>query len=350
MDELRGRARELEERERRESKKLADEDALRRIRLAEEQIEHLQRKLAATKQARPPHGTPASGRGGWGGPGIWGPGVQVGGVSAPEGPWCPGRVFLTRRHLRGTVSPRRDPGVWVGGISGPGDPSVPVPDGPRSPGAGHLGPGRSQASRRGVSHPKWTQVPGQGFSPPQASGWEVPQMDPGVRVGLTPLLPRFRRQEEEALLSEMDVTGQAFEDMQEQNLRLLQQLREKDDANFKLMSERIKANQIHKLLRDEKDELADQVLALKAQVRPPSLRTQASGLPAAPQMQRTQVSRLLAPSRSPGTQASGLLALLSPWEPRCPGSQPYPAPREPRRPASWSQTAEPRSPGPYVYL
>ncbi|KAM4637238.1 LOW QUALITY PROTEIN: E3 ubiquitin-protein ligase BRE1B-like, partial [Amazona ochrocephala] len=74
------------------------------------------------------------------------------------------------------------------------------------------------------------------------------------------------KQEEEALLSEMDVTGQAFEDMQEQNLRLLQQLREKDDANFKLMSERIKANQIHKLLREEKDELGEQVLALKAQV------------------------------------------------------------------------------------
>ena len=45
------------------------------------------------------------------------------------------------------------------------------------------------------------------------------------------------KQEEEALLSEMDVTGTAFEDMQEQNMRLLQQLREKDDANFKLMSE-----------------------------------------------------------------------------------------------------------------
>uniref|UniRef100_A0A452GPS8 E3 ubiquitin protein ligase n=1 Tax=Gopherus agassizii TaxID=38772 RepID=A0A452GPS8_9SAUR len=64
----------------------------------------------------------------------------------------------------------------------------------------------------------------------------------------------------------MDVTGQAFEDMQEQNMRLMQQLREKDDANFKLMSERIKSNQIHKLLREEKDELADQVLALKSQV------------------------------------------------------------------------------------
>ena len=44
-------------------------------------------------------------------------------------------------------------------------------------------------------------------------------------------------QREETLLNEMDVTGQAFEDMQEQNMRLLQQLREKDDANFKLMSE-----------------------------------------------------------------------------------------------------------------
>lgn len=50
MDELRIRVRELEERERKESKKLADEDALRKIRVAEETIEHLQKKLAATKQ------------------------------------------------------------------------------------------------------------------------------------------------------------------------------------------------------------------------------------------------------------------------------------------------------------
>ena len=46
------------------------------------------------------------------------------------------------------------------------------------------------------------------------------------------------------MLNEMEVTGQAFEDMQEQNSRLIQQLREKDDANFKLMSERIKSNQV----------------------------------------------------------------------------------------------------------
>lgn len=57
----------------------------------------------------------------------------------------------------------------------------------------------------------------------------------------------------------MEVTGQAFEDMQEQNSRLLQQLREKDDANFKLMTERIKSNQLHKLAREEKDILRDQV-------------------------------------------------------------------------------------------
>ena len=39
------------------------------------------------------------------------------------------------------------------------------------------------------------------------------------------------------MLSEMEVTSQAFEDMQEQNARLLQQLHEKEDANLKLMSE-----------------------------------------------------------------------------------------------------------------
>lgn len=47
----------------------------------------------------------------------------------------------------------------------------------------------------------------------------------------------FILQEEDAVLAEMEFTGQAFEEMQEQNVRLLQQLREKDDANLKLMSE-----------------------------------------------------------------------------------------------------------------
>ncbi|XP_028163425.1 E3 ubiquitin-protein ligase Bre1 isoform X2 [Ostrinia furnacalis] len=73
-------------------------------------------------------------------------------------------------------------------------------------------------------------------------------------------------QEEEALLNEMEVTGQAFEDMQEQNSRLIQQLREKDDANFKLMSERIKANSLHKLLREEKQLLQEQVITRDQQI------------------------------------------------------------------------------------
>ena len=62
------------------------------------------------------------------------------------------------------------------------------------------------------------------------------------------------------------MTGQAFEDMQEQNARLIQQLREKDDANFKLMSERIKANQINRLAREEKEMLTQQVATLSTQV------------------------------------------------------------------------------------
>lgn len=69
----------------------------------------------------------------------------------------------------------------------------------------------------------------------------------------------FFLKEEEAMLSEMEVTGQAFEDMQEQNSRLIQQLREKDDANFKLMTERIKSNQLHKLAREETDTLKELV-------------------------------------------------------------------------------------------
>ncbi|KAH9502828.1 E3 ubiquitin-protein ligase BRE1B [Bulinus truncatus] len=80
-----------------------------------------------------------------------------------------------------------------------------------------------------------------------------------------------QKQREEALLNDLDVTGQAFEDMQEQNTRLLQQLREKDDANFKLMSERIKSNQIQKLLREDKDVLTEQVAALQNQVESQNL-------------------------------------------------------------------------------
>lgn len=60
------------------------------------------------------------------------------------------------------------------------------------------------------------------------------------------------KQEEEALLNEMEVTGQAFEDMKEQNLRLIQQLREKDDANFKLLSDKIRCNAVRNFFAPSK--------------------------------------------------------------------------------------------------
>ena len=42
------------------------------------------------------------------------------------------------------------------------------------------------------------------------------------------------------MVEEFNLLENAFEDQQEQNMRLQQQLKEKDDANFKLLSEKIK--------------------------------------------------------------------------------------------------------------
>lgn len=75
-----------------------------------------------------------------------------------------------------------------------------------------------------------------------------------------------RKQEEAALLNEIEVTGQAFEDMQEQNSRLLCQLREKDDAHIKLMVERVKLQQLQKTMSDEKNLLLQQNALLQEQL------------------------------------------------------------------------------------
>jgi E3 ubiquitin-protein ligase BRE1 len=75
-----------------------------------------------------------------------------------------------------------------------------------------------------------------------------------------------RKQEEAALLNEIEVTGQAFEDMQEQNSRLLSQLREKDDAHIKLMVERVKLQQSQKVMSDEKTILVQQTNVLQEQL------------------------------------------------------------------------------------
>lgn len=42
-------------------------------------------------------------------------------------------------------------------------------------------------------------------------------------------------------------------------MRLMQQLREKDDANFKLVSERIKLENVQKILKEEKEIYVQQV-------------------------------------------------------------------------------------------
>ena len=67
-------------------------------------------------------------------------------------------------------------------------------------------------------------------------------------------------------MSEVEVTGQAYEDVQEQNKRLLEQLKEKEDANIKLMSERIKFNSIQQLLTEEKDLVAAHLSSVKQEV------------------------------------------------------------------------------------
>jgi len=63
--------------------------------------------------------------------------------------------------------------------------------------------------------------------------------------------------EAEGYLSEIEVIGKAFEEQQEQNARLLQQLSEKEDTLTKLMAEQIKATQTQNLLREERKFLAE---------------------------------------------------------------------------------------------
>lgn len=62
------------------------------------------------------------------------------------------------------------------------------------------------------------------------------------------------------------VTGQAFEDVQEQNSRLLKSLREKDDANLNQMTEWMKTTQLARLLKEEKKLLDEQVRLMQAKI------------------------------------------------------------------------------------
>ncbi|KAL6058170.1 E3 ubiquitin-protein ligase BRE1B, variant 2 [Balamuthia mandrillaris] len=64
-----------------------------------------------------------------------------------------------------------------------------------------------------------------------------------------------QKNQAEAWVQEIEAIGSAYEDMQEQNTRLLNQLTEKDDANTKLMAERIKSEQLQHLMKEEKNAL-----------------------------------------------------------------------------------------------
>ena len=63
-------------------------------------------------------------------------------------------------------------------------------------------------------------------------------------------------------MNEIELTGQAYDEMQEQNDRLLQQLSSKDDANFKLITDRINASQKQTLLSAQINELEKQVIII----------------------------------------------------------------------------------------
>ncbi|KAL3519014.1 hypothetical protein ACH5RR_021603 [Cinchona calisaya] len=70
---------------------------------------------------------------------------------------------------------------------------------------------------------------------------------------------KIKKAEAEAYISEIETIGQAYEDMQMQNQRLLQQVTERDDYNIKLVSESVKAKQTHGMLLSEKQALGKQL-------------------------------------------------------------------------------------------
>eukprot|EP00249_Psilotum_nudum_P020098 c27565_g1_i1 orf=1014-3680(-) len=70
---------------------------------------------------------------------------------------------------------------------------------------------------------------------------------------------RTRSEEGDAYLTEIETIGQAYEDMQTQNQRLLQQISERDDYNMKLVSENIKTKQLQTSLVEEKQDLMNRI-------------------------------------------------------------------------------------------
>eukprot|EP00300_Choanocystis_sp_HF-7_P010590 c17027_g1_i1.p1 GENE.c17027_g1_i1~~c17027_g1_i1.p1 ORF type:complete len:660 (+),score=203.19 c17027_g1_i1:762-2741(+) len=68
---------------------------------------------------------------------------------------------------------------------------------------------------------------------------------------------KLSQQSQQEMMGEFEEIATAFVDMQQQNVRLLQQLTDKDDANTQLVTESLKAKQVQQLLIDEKAALED---------------------------------------------------------------------------------------------
>lgn len=85
----------------------------------------------------------------------------------------------------------------------------------------------------------------------EAGGGTAADMD-ALRQSLSKAesLHKMHKEEEEGLVQELDEIGQAFEEMQTQNAKLLAQLKEKDDENFRLMSSRVKDTTKQTVLED----------------------------------------------------------------------------------------------------
>ncbi|KAL3615914.1 hypothetical protein CASFOL_040208 [Castilleja foliolosa] len=73
---------------------------------------------------------------------------------------------------------------------------------------------------------------------------------------------KIKEVEADSYISEIETIGQAYEDMQTQNQRLLQQVTERDEYNIKLVSDSVKAKQSQNVLLSEKQVLAIQLQQL----------------------------------------------------------------------------------------
>ncbi|KAK9156609.1 hypothetical protein Scep_003183 [Stephania cephalantha] len=74
---------------------------------------------------------------------------------------------------------------------------------------------------------------------------------------------KIKDMEADAYISEIETIGQAYEDMQTQNQHLLQQVADRDDYNIKIVSESVKAKQVHNVLMSEKQAIAKQLQQVK---------------------------------------------------------------------------------------